>query len=73
VRVKQVFVYIGKRAAIVGVFTFFVTLPIIGSNLGDKKPDVHLFVLALIDAAFFAILSLLFPIRKKKVLRLRDA
>jgi hypothetical protein len=63
--------YVGKRALVVGVITFFVMLPIIGSNLGDKKPDVHMFALALIDAAVFAACSLLFPIRKKKVQMLR--
>jgi hypothetical protein len=64
--------YVGKRAVIVGVITFFVMLPIIGSNRGETKPDVHMFVLALIDAAVFAAFSLLFPIRKKKVLALRS-
>lgn len=64
--------YVGKRALVIGVISFFVMLAIIGSNLGDKKPDVHMFVLALIDAAVFAAFSLLFPIRKKKVQMLRD-
>jgi hypothetical protein len=59
--------YIWKRTAVIAVVAYVVMLVIIGINLGDQKPDVHMFTLAGIDAVIVAAISLLFPIRKKKL------
>jgi hypothetical protein len=59
--------YIWKRTAVIAVVAYVVMLVVIGINLGNKKPDAHMFTLAGIDAAIAAVISLLFPIRKKKL------
>lgn len=58
--------YLRKRAAIVAAVTFVAFLAIMGSALGEKKPDGGIFAVPLFYAAVAAALGWYLPIRKKK-------
>jgi hypothetical protein len=58
--------YLLKRTAICGAITFLVVLVLMGTELGDKKPDGHLLVVPAINAAFVALLGWFLPIGNKK-------
>ena len=58
--------YLVRRAAISGFVTFVLFLLIMGSAIGDKKPDARIFFLPLFYALIAAAIGRYAPIRKKK-------
>lgn len=59
--------YLRKRAAVVAILTFVVLLVMMGSAIGDKKPDAGIFFMPIINALVAAAISWYAPIRKKKL------
>ena len=61
--------YLRKRASISALVTFVALLLLMGSALGDKKPDVGIFFVPVFYAVVAALIGWYLPIRKSK----RDA
>lgn len=58
--------YLTKRSAIVGSVTFVLLLLMMGSAIGDKKPDAGIFVEPIFYALVAAAIGWYAPIRKRK-------
>lgn len=58
--------YLAKRAAIAGSVTFVLFLLMMGSAIGDKKPDAGIFVVPIFYALVAAAIGWYAPIRKRK-------
>lgn len=59
--------YLQKRAALVAVGTFVVLLVMMGSAIGDKKPDAGIFFVPVVYALIAAAIGWYAPTRKKKL------
>ncbi len=58
--------YLLKRAAVFGSVTFVLFLLMMGSAIGDKKPDLGIFVVPIFYALVAAAIGWYAPIRKRK-------
>jgi hypothetical protein len=58
--------YLRKRALVCAVLAFVAFLIVIGSTLGDKKPDAYIFFVPAFYAVVAGLLGWFLPIRKKK-------
>lgn len=58
--------YLVRRAAIAGSVTFVLLLLMMGSAIGDKKPDTGIFVVPIFYALVAAAIGWYAPIRKRK-------
>ena len=58
--------YLTKRSAVVGSVTFVLLLLMMGSAIGDKKPDAGIFVVPIFYALVAAAIGWYAPIRKRK-------
>lgn len=58
--------YLARRSAIAGTVTFVLLLLMMGSAIGDKKPDAGIFVVPIFYALVAAAIGWYGPIRKRK-------
>ncbi len=58
--------YLLKRAAVLGAVTFVLFLLLMGSAIGDKKPDARIFFVPIFYALIAAAIGWYAPIRKRK-------